>query len=76
MRALGCQTRMHNESERQEGLGTARARTVGRLTRAELERTRWDPKDGELWVSRMKPLETRVEVRHNTDVQIVCLTCP
>jgi len=31
-----------------------------------------DPKDGELYLSRIKPKETLVEVRSNTDVQIVC----
>jgi len=30
-----------------------------------------DPKDGELYLSRMKPGETLVEVRRGTDVQIV-----
>ena len=34
------------------------------------ERTRWDPKDGELCLSRMKPEETLVEVRRGSDVQI------
>ena len=37
---------------------------------AETERTRWDPKDGELCLSRMKPGETLVEVRSGSDVQI------
>ena len=37
---------------------------------AEIERTRWDPKDGELCLSRMKPEETLVEVRSGSDVQI------
>ena len=37
---------------------------------AEQERTRWDPKDGELCLSRMKPEETLVEVRSDSDVQI------
>ena len=34
------------------------------------ERTCWDPKDGELCLSRMKPEETLVEVRRGSDVQI------
>ena len=38
--------------------------------RVEEERTRWDPKDGELCLSRMKPEETLVEVRSGSDVQI------
>ena len=37
---------------------------------AEKERTRCDPKDGELCLSRMKPEETLVEVRSGSDVQI------
>ena len=37
---------------------------------AERERTRWDPKDGELCLSRTKPEETLVEVRSDSDVQI------
>jgi hypothetical protein len=42
--------------------------------RAEVERIRWDPKDGELCLSRMKPEETLVEVRSGSDVQIDRLT--
>ena len=34
------------------------------------ERARWDPKDGELCLSRTKPEETLVEVRSDSDVQI------
>ena len=34
----------------------------------------WDPKDGELCLSRVKPGETLVEARSDTDVQIVRLT--
>jgi len=37
---------------------------------AEHERTRWDPKDGELCLSRAKPEETLVEARSDSDVQI------
>ena len=36
----------------------------------EQERARWDPKDGELCLSRTKPEETLVEVRSDSDVQI------
>ncbi|CAL6279291.1 unnamed protein product [Bathycoccus prasinos] len=42
--------------------------------RFECEHTCWDPKDGELCLSRAKPEETPVEARSNTDVQIVCQT--
>jgi hypothetical protein len=38
--------------------------------RAETEYVRWDPKDGELCLSRAKPEETLVEVRSGSDVQI------
>jgi hypothetical protein len=34
------------------------------------ERTRWDPKDGELCLARAKPGETLVEARLDSDVQI------
>lgn len=37
---------------------------------AELERTRWHPKDGELCPGRTRPEETLVEVRSDSDVQI------
>ena len=42
-------------------------RSVGEV---EQERMRWDPKDGELCLSRTKPEETLVEVRSDSDVQI------
>jgi hypothetical protein len=41
-----------------------------RADRFELEHACWDPKDGELCLSRMKPEETLVEVRSGSDVQI------
>ncbi len=34
------------------------------------ERTRWDPKDDELCLVRLKPEETLVEDRFDSDVQI------
>ena len=42
--------------------------------RFEYEHICWDPKDGELCLSRAKPEETLVEARRDTDVQIVLLT--
>jgi hypothetical protein len=39
-----------------------------------LQHTRWDPKDGELCLSRVKPGETLVEARSDADVQIAHLT--
>ena len=37
----------------------------------EIEHQGSDPKDGELYLSRVKPGETLVEARRDTDVQIV-----
>ena len=37
---------------------------------ANTEQSCWDPKDGELCLSRTKPEETLVEVRSGSDVQI------
>ena len=42
-------------------------RRVGEVAR---ERLCWDPKDGELCLSRLKPEETLVEGRSDSDVQI------
>ena len=41
--------------------------------RFELEHICWDPKDGDLCLDRVKPGETLVEARSDTDVQIVRL---
>ena len=41
--------------------------------RYEYERICWDPKDGDLCLNRVKPGETLVEARSDTDVQIVRL---
>ena len=49
----------------------AHRRPVSVITdEAEQERTCWDPKDGELCLSRSKPEETLVEDRSDSDVQI------
>ena len=50
--------------------GAPLARLVRVVGEAEQERARWDPKDGELCLSRTKPEETLVEVRSDSDVQI------
>ena len=58
-------------------VGTARG-TIDRsftCERFEYEHICWDPKDGDLCVGRVKPGETLVEARSDTDVQIVRLTC-
>ncbi len=75
------ETHRRNESEglprgrpRQDpvppGTGALPARLDPSVDEAALERTRWDPKDGELCPSRTKPEETLVEVRSDSDVQI------
>ena len=43
-------------------------------SRHDQEHTCWDPKDGELCLSRVKPGETLVEARSDSDVQIDRLT--
>ena len=45
-----------------------RSRSIGE--RFEYEHICWDPKDGELCLSRAKPGETLVEARSDSDVQI------
>jgi len=42
---------------------------------ATFEYIRWDPKDCELWVTRVKPEETLVEARRGADVQIALPSC-
>ena len=53
---------------------TSVRRIIGRqrshVNMSEQERTRRDPKDGELCLSRAKPGETLVEARSGSDVQI------
>lgn len=52
------------------GRGALATRPVRLVGWAESERTRWDPKDGELCPDRTRPEETLVEVRSGSDVQI------
>ena len=40
--------------------------------KAVAERLNQDPKDGELYLNKVKPEETLVEACSDTDVQIVC----
>ena len=49
--------------------GTIRP-TILSVERFEYEHICWDPKDGELCLSRVKPGETLVEARSDSDVQI------
>lgn len=50
--------------------GALPARLDSVVCEAEQERTRWDPKDGELCLSRAKSEETLMEARSDSDVQI------
>ena len=72
---------MRNESKeacRRLEVGSLAPRGGGALStdhdspdeRFEFERTCWDPKDGELCLNRVKPGETQVEARSDSDVQI------
>ena len=55
----------------QIGAAASQGRSMPRLAgRTNPERTRWDPKDGDLCLTRTKPGETLVEVRSDSDVQI------
>ena len=69
MRVVGWQTRRRNEGERWEPQGAPSADPLS--GGIEHEHICWDPKDGELCLNRMNPEETLVEVRSDTDVQIV-----
>ena len=76
MHVFGCKTLMRNESKgslsTEVGIPQGRHyRPIITCERFELEHICWDPKDGELCLNRMKPEETLVEVRSDTDVQIV-----
>ena len=54
-------------------VGPFRAQSAGQYPsgeRSECEHTCRDPKDGELFLSRVKPGETLVEARRVSDVQI------
>lgn len=73
------ETQRRNESEGSSaclgripslGMGALPARLGCVVSEAEQERTRWDPKDGELCLSRTKSGETLMEVRSDSDVQI------
>ena len=60
-------SRLFFKPKRAHSQGVRSRDLVGRTN---LERTRWDPKDGDLCLARTKPGETLVEVRSDSDVQI------
>ena len=62
-RAVRPRKRAVGKRRRRTGAGS---RAVGKYH----EHICWDPKDGELCLARMKPEETLVEVRSDSDVQI------
>jgi hypothetical protein len=69
VRVQGCQTPVRNESDS----GCIISQSAGLNPsgeRSECEHTCWDPKDGELCLNRVKPGETLVEARSDSDVQI------
>lgn len=70
MRVQRWQTSVRNESDSGWSI---RAQSAGHNPsgeRSECEHTCWDPKDGELCLNRVKPGETLVEARSDSDVQI------
>ena len=70
MRVQGCQTPERNESNSGRTFWARSAGLNPSGERSECERTCWDPKDGELCLNRVKPGETLVEARSDSDVQI------
>jgi len=76
VRVLECQTLERNESDSGWNFIAQSAGLNSSEDRSESERICKDPKDGELWVGRLKPGETLVEGRSDSDVQIdrqICL---
>ena len=72
MRVFGWQTRVRNESEllRWDPSRVHHRPILILRERFEYEHRCWDPKDGELCLNRVKPGETLVEARSDSDVQI------
>ena len=70
-RVFGWKTRARNESERLgPSRGGHRRPDQTFCDGSAVERACWDPKDGELCLNRVKPEETLVEARSDSDVQI------
>ena len=71
MRVFGWQTHARNESKGSLLLRCFQHHpTLIFCEGFETEHVCWDPKDGELCLSRAKPGETLVEARSDADVQI------
>jgi hypothetical protein len=69
-RVFGFQTLTRNESESRYPLLGHRRPSLTFSEGLAVERVRCDPKDGELFLRRVKPEETLVEARSGSDVQI------
>ena len=74
MRVCGWQTYTRNESNSLDFFVLHKRPTSIFGERFEYEHICYDPKDGELCLSRVKSGETLMEARSDTDVQIVRLT--
>ena len=61
---------MRNESESWDSSLRHRRPALKSSDGAAVEHVCWDPKDGELCLNRVKPGETLVEARSDSDVQI------
>jgi hypothetical protein len=70
VRVQRCQTSVRNESDSGWNVIAQSAGLNPSGERSECEHTCWDPKDGELCLNRVKPGETLVEARSDSDVQI------
>ena len=70
MRVQGWQTPVRNESDSGWTFVAQSAGLNPTGERSECEHICWDPKDGELCLNRVKPGETLVEARSDSDVQI------
>ena len=71
LRVFGWKTRVRNESESRDPCrGEHRRPDQTFSDGSAVEHVCWDPKDGELCLNRVKPEETLVEARSDSDVQI------
>ena len=71
LRVFGWKTRARNESESWDPCrGEHRRPDQTFCDGSAVEHVGWDPKDGELCLNRVKPEETLVEARSDSDVQI------
>ena len=71
LQVFGWKTRVRNESESWDPCrGEHRRPDQTFCDGSAVEHVCWDPKDGELCLNRVKPEETLVEARSDSDVQI------